>query len=94
MNRVINPHQLTVDENNGHTELRLKLSTHGFRFLAVTVINGFVTASFEEEDTGSAANESFFLFKDGETVRCRHEYLTTFVFNDEAYHLYGKRCNK
>lgn len=93
MNRVIKAHELTVDENNGHTELRLKLSTRGFRFLAVTVINGVVTASFEEEDCGAAANEPFFLFKNGEGVRCRHEYLATFVFNDEAYHLYGKRTN-
>lgn len=94
MNRVINAHQLTVDENSGHTELRLKLSTHGFHFLAVTVTNGTVNASFEEEDTGSSANQSFFLFKDGETVRCRHEYLQTFVYNDVAYHLYGKRSNR
>lgn len=94
MNRVINSHQLAVDENNGHTELRLKLSTHGFRFLSVTVIHGLVSASFEEEDTGSGANETFFLFKNGETIRCRQEYLATFVFNDEAYHLYGRRSNR
>src|SRR5262245_58208916 len=78
MNRVINAHQLTVDENNGHTELRLKLSTHGFRFLAVTVINGTITASFEEETSGGGANESFFVFKNGEPVRTRLEYLATF----------------
>lgn len=94
MNKVITAHQLTVDENTGHTELRLKLSTYGFRFLAVTVIQGTITASFEEEASGNGANESFFVFKNGEIVRSRHEYLATFVYNDEAYHLYGKRSNR
>ena len=94
MNRTINQHVLPIDENTGHSEPRLKLNTRGFLFLSVVVLNDEVVASFEEETCGGAANESFFIYKSGESLRTRGEHLCTFVFKNEIYYLYGKRSNQ
>lgn len=94
MNRIISQHTLPIDENSGRSEPRLKLNSRGFLFLSVVVVGDQVIASFEEETCGGGANESFFIYKVGETLRTRGEHLATFVYKNEVHYLYGKRTNQ
>jgi len=89
MNRRINPHNVPVDENSDSSEFRLKLSNHSYRFLTVVVRDNEVTASFEEEEVGKSSSQSFFLYKDGQVIRCKGSYIASFSFHDNTYHLYG-----
>lgn len=96
MNRRIKSHEITVDQNSPVTELRLKLSTLGFKFLTVTVIDGTIAATFEEQDSDKSCNESFFVFNGDQAIRCpeRYEYLTSFTADGQVFHFFGYRTNR
>lgn len=100
MNRTITQHTLSIDENNGRSESRVKLNTRGFLFLSVVVLGDRVIASFEEETVGGGANVSLFIYRscDGDVQLIHNpsqgEHLATFVHNNEICYLYGKRTNR
>jgi hypothetical protein len=89
MNRRINPHIVPVDENSDSSEFRLKLSTHAYRFLSIAVKDNEVIASFEEEEVGNGGNQSFFLYRDGQVIRCKGSFIASFTLREHTYHLYG-----
>ena len=89
MNRRINPHIVPVDENSDASEFRLKLSPRSFRFLSLAVKSGQVIASFEEEEVEKGCNQSFFLYRDGQVVRCKGSFMASFTLGEHTYHLYG-----
>lgn len=93
MKRRITSHEIAVDQNAPETELRLKLSTYGYKFLTVTVMDGTVQAAFEEQDSEKSCNESFFVYQGDQAIRCpeRYEYLASFALDGLLYHLYGSR---
>jgi hypothetical protein len=94
MNKRINAHVIPVDENSDTSEFRLKLSTHHYLFLTIVVKENQAIASFEEEEIGSGANQSFFLYKDGQIIRSKGSHLASFVLRDETYHLYGQKTRQ
>ena len=89
MNRRINPHIVPVDENSDSSEFRLKLSTHAYRFLSIAVKDHQVIASFKEEEVSNGVNQSFFLYRDDQIIRCKGSFIASFTLRDHTYHLYG-----
>lgn len=92
MNRHIRAIELPVNQNLESSEVRLKLSNARWVFLRVVVVQGKPSAIFEEEGGRGESNRSFFLYRNNQELRCRPDlqWLDSFVFGEDIFHLYGQ----